>query len=81
MDQNLLLQVNKPSRVKIYSWWNTVIRSEKLHFMYLSTKSTILPPGTKTFNIKGGIFFLESKTEDTEQQDSIAASEVSSWNS
>ena len=60
-------------------WWNTVIRSEKLHFMYLSTESTILPPGTKTFNIKGGIFFLESKTEDTELQDSVAASEVSSW--
>ena len=45
--------------------------------MYLSTKSTILPPGTN----KGGIFFLEFKTEDTEQQDSVAAREVSSWNS
>ena len=61
------------------SWWNNVIRSEKLHFMYLSTESTILSPGTKTFNIKG--CFLESKTEDTEQQDSVAASEASSWNS
>ena len=55
--------MKNPSRVKIYSWWNTVIRSEKLHFMYLSTESTILPPGTN----KGDIFFLESKTEDTEQ--------------
>ena len=45
--------------------------------MYLSTESTILPPGTKTFNIKG----ILSKTEDTEEQDSVAASEVSSWNS
>ena len=44
--------------------------------MYLSTEGTILPPGTKTFNIKG---VLESKTEDTELQDSVAASEVSSW--
>ena len=42
-----------------------------MHFMYFSTESTILPPGT--------ILFLESKTEDTEQQDSVAASEVSSW--
>ena len=42
----------------------------------MSTESTILPPGTKTFNDKRGIFFLESKTEDT---DSVAASEVSSW--
>ena len=49
--------------------------------MYLSTESTILPPGTKTFNTKGVFSFLESKTEDTEQQDSVAASEVSSWNS
>ena len=45
--------------------------------MYLSTDSTILPPGTN----KGDIFSLESKTEDTEQQDSVAASEVSSWSS
>ena len=80
MDQNLLPQVKNPTRIKIYSWWNTVIRSGNLHFMYLFTESTILPPGTKTFNIKGGIFYLESKTEDTEQQDSVAASEVSSWN-
>ena len=36
-----------------------------MHFMFLSTESTILPPGTKTFNIKS---FLESKTEDTEQK-------------
>ena len=36
-----------------------MIRSEKKkHFMYLSTESTILPPGTKTFNIKGGIISL-----------------------
>ena len=74
MDPNLLPQVHES---KIYSWLNSVIRSGKMHFMYLSTKSTILPPGTN----KGGIFFLESKTEDTEQQDSVAASEVSSWNS
>ena len=52
-----------------------------MHFMYLSTESTILPPGTKTFNIEWVFFILESKTEDTEQQDSIAASEVSSWTS
>ena len=39
--------------------------SEKLHLMHLSTESTILPPGTKTFN-KGGIFLLESNTGDTE---------------
>ena len=47
-----LAQVKIPSKVKNYSWWNTVIRSEKMHFMYLSTESTILPPGTKTSNIK-----------------------------
>ena len=47
--------------------------------MYLSTESTILPPGTKTFNIKFFLFFLESKTEDTELQDSVTASEVSLW--
>ena len=35
----------------------------------------------QNFQYKGGIFFLESKTEDTEQQDSVAASEVSSWSS
>ena len=58
----MLLQVKNPSQFKIYSWWNTVIRSEK---MYLSRESTILPPGTKTFNLKGSILFLESKTEDT----------------
>ena len=52
-----------------------------MHFMYLSTESTIWPPGTKTFKIKGVFFCLESKTEDTEQQDSVAASEVSSWSS
>ena len=48
-------QVENPSRIKNYSWWNTVIRSGKMHFMYLSTESTIVPPGTncKTFNIKG----------------------------
>ena len=48
--------------------------------MSLSTESTILPPGTKTFNIKG-YFLLESKTDDIEEQDSVAASEVSSWSS
>ena len=42
------------TRIKIYSWWSTVIRS---HFMYLSTESTVLPPGTKTFNIKRGFSF------------------------
>ena len=42
-------QVKNPTRIKIYSWWNTVIRS---HFMHLSMESTILPPGTQTFNIK-----------------------------
>ena len=47
--------------------------------MYLSTESTMFPPGTKTFNINGVFFFLESKTDDTELQDSVAASEVSSW--
>ena len=35
----------------------------------------------QNFKYKGGIFFLKSKTEDTEQQDSVAASEVSSWTS
>ena len=72
-----IMDVKNPSQVKIYSWWNTVIRSERMQLMYLSTESTILPPGTTTFNI----FFLESKTEDTEQQYSVAASEVSSWTS
>ena len=43
--------------------------------MYLSTESTILPPGTKTYD--GGIF-LNVMTEDIEQQDSIGASEASS---
>ena len=43
--------------------------------MYLSTESLQEP------KLKRGIFFLESKTEDTEQQDSVAASEVSSWSS
>ena len=46
--------------------------------MHLSTESNILPPGTKTYN-KGGIFFLESKTGDTDQQDSVATSEISSY--
>ena len=53
-----------------------------MHFMYLSTESTILPSGTKTFNIKGVFFFFffyNLMTEDTVLQDSVAASEVSSW--
>ena len=57
VDQNLLAQVKNPSRVKIYSWWNTVIKSGKMLFLYLSTESTILPPGTKTFNIKFFFFW------------------------
>ena len=52
-------------------------------FLYLSTESTILPPGTKTFNKKFFFFFFffgNLVTEDNEQQDSVAASEVlSSW--
>ena len=44
-----------------------------MHFMYLSTESTILPPGTITFNIKVVFFFKNVITEDTEQQDSVAA--------
>ena len=51
MDHNLLPQVKNPTRIKIY----IVIRSGKK--MYLSTESTILPPGTKTFNIKGVFSF------------------------
>ena len=47
--------------------------------MHLSTESTILPPGTKNFNMKGVIFFHKLMTEDTERQESVAASEVSSW--
>ena len=47
--------------------------------MYLSTKSTILPPGNQNFQYKAGIFFLESKTEDTVLQDFVATSDVSSW--
>ena len=39
--------------------------------MYLSTESTIL----QNLQCKEGIFFLVSKTEDTEQQDSVAATE------
>ena len=31
----------------------------------------------QNFQYKGGIFFLESKTKDTEHQDFVAASEVS----
>ena len=30
-----------------------------MHFMYLSTESTILPPGTNTFNIQG-VFSFEN---------------------
>ena len=30
-----------------------------MHFMYLSTESTILPTGTNTFNIKG-VFSFEN---------------------
>ena len=43
--------------------------------MYLSTESTILPPETKTFNIKGVLIFilLDVMTVNTEQQDSVAA--------
>ena len=33
----------------------------------------------QNFQYKRGIFFLQSKIEDTELQDSVAASEVSSW--
>ena len=53
----MLSQVKNPTRIKIYSSWDTVITSEKQHFMYLSTESTILPPGIKTFNIKGVFSF------------------------
>ena len=56
----------------------TVIRAEKLHFMYLVYGKHYFASRNQ---YKGGIFFLESKTEDTEQQDSFAASEVSSWSS
>ena len=48
--------------------------------MYLSTESTILLPGTKTFNIKG-VLVLELLTENIEQQDSAGGSEVSSLTS
>ena len=40
----MLPQVETPSRIKMYSWWNTVIRSGKMRFMYLSM-DTILHPG------------------------------------
>ena len=52
-------------------WWNTVIRSA----FYVLAQFCLQEP-----NIKGVFFFLESKTVDTKQQDSVAASEVSSWN-
>ena len=35
----------------------------------------------QNFQYKGGIFFLESIKEVTEQQDSVVASEASAWNS
>ena len=74
MDQNLLPQVKNLTRIKIYSWWNTDIRSEKLLVYYFVSRN-------QNYQYKEGIFFLESKTEDTELQGSVAASEVSSWNS
>ena len=59
-----------------YSWWNIVIRSAFYVLVY----------GKHFFafwnqNLKGVFSFLESTTEDNEQVDSVAASEVSSWSS
>ena len=49
-----------------------------MHFMYLSLFCLQEPK----LSIKRlFFFFLELKTEDTELQHSVAASEVSSWNS
>ena len=75
VDQNLLPQVKNPTRIKIYSWWNTVLRSA---FNVPVYGKHYFASRTQNFQ---DIFFIESKTEDTEEQDSVAASEVSSWNS
>ena len=72
LDQNLLPQVINLTQIKICSSWNK------------STAFYVLVYGKHYFasrNQKRGYFLLESKTEDTEQQGSVAASEVSSWTS
>ena len=78
MDQILLPQVKNPSRVKIYSWWNTVIRSEKDAIYVLVYRKHYFASRNQSFQYKGDIFFLESKTENTEQQDFVAGSGVAS---
>ena len=75
MDQNLLPQVTNPSLAKIYSSWNTLIRSA---FYVLVYGKYYFFSRNQNLQYKG---VLESKTEDTEQQDSVAACEVSSWSS
>ena len=71
MEQKLLPQVKNPSRVKIYSWWNTVIRSEAIYVLVY--RKHYFASRNQNFQYKGDIFFLESKTENTEQQDFVAA--------
>ena len=66
---------------KNYSWWNTVIRSEKNAIDVLVYRKHYFASRNQNFQYKGDIFFLESKTENTEQQDSVSASGVSSWSS
>ena len=62
-----------PTRIEIYSWWNTLIRSAFYVFVY---GKHYFASRNQNFQYKGGKYFM---TEDTEQQDSIDASEVSSW--
>ena len=57
MDHNLLPQVKDPSRVKIYSWWSTVIRSEKNAFYVLVYGKHYFSARNQNFNIKGVISF------------------------
>ena len=57
MDQNLLPQV-KTITSQDYSWWNTVIGSEKV----LVYGKHYFASRNQNYQYKGGIIFLESKT-------------------
>ena len=72
VDQNLLPQLHE-------SRWNTVIRSVKTAFYVLVYGKHYFASRNQNFQYKVFFFFLESKTEDTELQNSVAASEVSLW--
>ena len=69
MDQNLLPQVTNRTRIKIYNWWNT---GKEIYVLVYGKH--------QNFQYEGGIYFFNNlMTEDIEQQDSVAASEVPSW--